>query len=706
MTQPHPTTIVVPLYGDPPTAVRCIESVLAHVDLSFHNLLIVNDSGPEADIIEQQVLAVVGDAVGVTYVRNATNLGFVATCNRAVEELDTSDNDILLLNSDAEVMAGTVDEMSAVLHLSEKHGIVTARSNHATIATIPYRTRSGREADAERSREVFAALVSELPRYSIVPVAHGFCFLARRSLIHNYGLFDDAFAPGYGEENDFCLRVNDYGFSSVMANRAYAHHEGEKSFSALDRRAIQDSHERLLVKRYPHFQSAVAHYLQDGVDPIDWFADLLVPADEPRKVLIDLHHMSLIYNGSVQYALSFLMHLKGLRAQGALDDIEFVVATSPEAIDFFQLESYGLRVVSNENLDEMFDLGLSLAPLNASHQIERLDRYCVRWVASLLDIIAIRSLPLLESDYSRRQVVMDSLRFSDRVIAISQSTIDDAAAYFPAVAESFRARATVIHLGVEHLSVNVPDSVFDIGERFTKRQRDAVRTGDYVLVIGNTFRHKQVRETIKALTGAPHTVIAFGSNAADTGDNIVHLPSGYLTDADVTALYRSASVIAYPSAYEGFGLPIVEAAVHEKPLVLFNTEVAHEVVDVMGLSKSAAFFDDFSRLGEAIEIARSLPTPHPAHVRTLTEYNAAVLAVVRETLAEPASLDHLRRRGAYFRSARGYALAESAKVAHLQWLLSRRSFRVAEVMVKRLEFLRPLARAARGVVRRTPIDAD
>lgn len=700
MTHPHPTTIVVPLYGDPPTAVRCIESVLEHVDLSTHRLLIVNDCGPEADDIEAQVLAVVGDATGVTYVRNPANLGFVGTSNRAVDELDKSDNDVLLLNSDAELMAGTLDEMSTVLHLSEKHGIVTARSNHATIATIPLRTRSGVEAAPDRSREVFAALAGQLPRYSIVPVAHGFCFLARRSLIRNHGFFDEAFAPGYGEENDFCLRVNDYGYSSVIANRAYAHHEGEKSFESLDRRAIQDAHEKLLIERYPHYPSAVAHYLEDGVDPIDWFADLLVPSDESRKVLIDLHHLSLIYNGSVQYALSFLLHIKNLRQRGELSDIEFVVSTSSEAIEFFQLDRFGFRVVPNADLDEMFDLGLSLAPLNAVPQIQRLDRYCVRWVASLLDIIAIRTLPLLESDYSRRQVVFDSLRLADRVIAISQSTIDDAAAYFTGLDDSFRERASVLHLGVEHTSVKVSDSVFDTEGRFTSRQRDAVRAGDYVLVIGNTFRHKQVRETVNALSGIGQTVIAFGSTEKDAGDNIVHLPSGYLTDADLTALYHSAAIIAYPSAYEGFGLPIVEAAVHEKPLVLFESEVAHEVVDMLGLSDSTEFFDDFARLPEAIARARALPTPHPDKVRTLAEYNEGVLTVIREELRKPPSLEHLRGRGTYFRAARAYALAESARAAHFEWKLTRRSFRVADAVVRRLEILRPLARAARRAARR------
>ncbi|WP_162564253.1 MULTISPECIES: glycosyltransferase [Microbacterium] len=706
MTQPHPTTIVVPLYGDIPTAARCVRSVLDHVDLDFHRLLIVNDCGPEVDEMERQILAIIDGVDGVVYARNERNLGFVGTCNRAVTELDTSENDVLLLNSDAQLSAGTVDELSTVLYLSEKHGVVTARSNHATIATLPLRTRSGEEASPERSREVFDEIASELPRYSIAPVAHGFCFLARRSLIRNYGLFDEVFAPGYGEENDFCLRVNDYGFSSVIANHAYAHHDGEKSFSSLDRRTIQDANERRLVRRYPHYPSAVAHYLEDGIDTADWFADLLVPSDARKKVLIDLHHMSLIYNGSVQYALSFLNHLATLRDNGMLDELEFVIATSAEAIEFFGMERYGFRVVANEDLDELFDLGLSLAPLNAAGQIQRLDRYCVKWVASLLDIIAIRSLPLLESDYSRRQVVLDSLRFADRVIAISQATIDDARAYYPSLSSDFADRASVLHLGVEHLAVKVPGAVFDLEARFNDRQRAAVRAGDYVLVIGNTFLHKQVRETVAALEGTERTVIAFGSMDEDAGSNIVPLPSGYLTDADVSALYDAAGVIVYPSAYEGFGLPIAEAAVHGKPIVLFDSQVAHEVVDALGLTQSAAFFDDFRRLPEVVEQAASLPLPDSVSVRTLQDYNEGVFRILLETLAEPVVIDRVRARNSYFRATRSYELAQSARAAHLEWRLSRRSFRIADAVVRRLEFLRPIARGARQAIRRERPEID
>jgi GT2 family glycosyltransferase len=698
MNSAFPTTIIVPLYGDLPSAERCVRSVLETVDLAFHRLLLVNDCGPDADQIENRMLELIDGVAGAEYVRNPRNLGFVGTCNRAALELDRTDNDILLLNSDAALSAGALDEMSIVLHLSEKHGVATARSNHATIATIPIRPMGGGEASSQRSRQVFDAVSPELPRYAVVPVAHGFCFLVRRSLIRNYGLFDEAFAPGYGEENDFCLRVNNYGYSSVMANRAYAHHEGEKSFASLERQAIQDAHERKLVRRYVYYPDAVRHYLTDSIDPIDWFADLLVPDDRPRRVLIDLHHMSLIYDGSVRNALTFLAHLQAERDSGRLEGLEFVVAASEDALRFFQLSRFGFRAVANHELDELFDLGFALAPVTAEGQILRLNRLCVRWIASHLDIIALRVLPLVETEYGRRQIVFDSLRYADRVITISEATLDDTLDYFPALGSEFRERVTVIHQGVAEDSLRSPGEAFDHHHVLSDRQSAVVREGGYVLVIGNAFRHKQIGEALAALRGGPWKVVAFGSRAQDDDDNIVPIAGGFLSDSDVGTLYENAAIIVYPSTYEGFGLPIAEAALHAKPVIVFDTAVAREVIEALGMGSTADYFSDFRDLPDIVSgvLSRTPVSSAPA-VRSIEQYNRGIVDVIRQVLEQPIVLERIRERQRYFGAIRNYG---EATRKYLERRLARRSVRIAAAAADRLDFLRPMIQQARRSLRR------
>jgi glycosyltransferase involved in cell wall biosynthesis len=56
---------------------------------------------------------------------------------------------------------------------------------------------------------------------------------------------------------------------------------------------------------------------------------------------------------------------------------------------------------------------------------------------------------------------------------------------------------------------------------------------------------------------------------------LVHL--GYVSPGELAALYRGASLVALPSFYEGFGLPVVEALRAGAPLVLSDIPVFHEV---------------------------------------------------------------------------------------------------------------------------------
>jgi GT2 family glycosyltransferase len=195
----RPVTIVVPIYDDPEGVVACVESLIANVDLTRDKIILSNDVGPQADHIEALLLQLIGNHPSFSYNRNAENLGFVLNCNRAVLELDRSGNDVLLLNSDTVTTPGFVEELSAVLYSSPRHGVVTARSNNATIASLPDARRvANTRRPVVRSREVHAAVLPYLPRFTIAPVAMGFCFLVRRELIDAHGFFDETFSLADG----------------------------------------------------------------------------------------------------------------------------------------------------------------------------------------------------------------------------------------------------------------------------------------------------------------------------------------------------------------------------------------------------------------------------------------------------------------------------------------------------------------------------
>jgi GT2 family glycosyltransferase len=288
------TLVVVPVYGDLESLLRCVDRLVEHLDTGRHRVLLVNDCGPDVDTIERALLERIDGRPGFRYERNDRNLGFVGTCNRAVLELDTGAGAeaeaVLLLNSDAVPTAGFLDAMLAVLD-EERTGVVTARSDNATIASIPYRlTNRGAARTEARTRTVWSEIAPLLPASQVLPVAMGFCFLTRRELIAEHGLFDEAFAPGYGEENDYCLRIAAAGWLAKIANHALVLHAGGKSFSG-NRNALRAAHQRELERRYPFLPEAVAAYQRHGTTATERFADALVPAGPAARLAVDLRHV-------------------------------------------------------------------------------------------------------------------------------------------------------------------------------------------------------------------------------------------------------------------------------------------------------------------------------------------------------------------------------------------------------------------------------
>jgi GT2 family glycosyltransferase len=254
-------TVVVPVYGDWPSLKDCIESLMQYVS-SNHTVILANDCGPEADMIEANIKSLIKNQKNFRYHRNKKNLGFVQNCNNAVLTIDKTDNDILLLNSDTIVTEGFLEEMQEVLYAEPKMGAVSPRSNNATIATTPLSSMVQRGIDPAKSYDYFKKYHrAKLERYTITPVAHGFCMLIRRVLIKKFGLFDEAFGLGYGEEVDFCMRIAEHGYKSALSNWSYVFHMEAKSFGIETKMKLLENSKKIIEKRYPSYKQQVTSYI-------------------------------------------------------------------------------------------------------------------------------------------------------------------------------------------------------------------------------------------------------------------------------------------------------------------------------------------------------------------------------------------------------------------------------------------------------------
>ena len=109
------------------------------------------------------------------------------------------------------------------------------------------------------------------------------------------------------------------------------------------------------------------------------------------------------------------------------------------------------------------------------------------------------------------------------------------------------------------------------------------------------------------------------------GDSIVR--TGYIPETDKRMFYASAEVFVFPSLYEGFGLPVLEAMASGTPVVCSNTSSLPEVVGEAGLlcdpGNAQAFADAIERILTDTDLRASLMARQRDRVTQFTWENAA-----------------------------------------------------------------------------------
>lgn len=184
--------------------------------------------------------------------------------------------------------------------------------------------------------------------------------------------------------------------------------------------------------------------------------------------------------------------------------------------------------------------------------------------------------------YFRFFIWLTSL-FADKVICISKSTQQDYLAHFKVSPEL----TTVIELGKDnsyHPDVNREE----VNRVLNKYSID----GDYILFIGTIEPRKNVSNLILAYErliaeGFCHRLVIVGkkgwhydavfSLANERGINDKIIFTGFIEETEKPYFLAGASVFVYPSLYEGFGIPVLEALACGTPTITSNISSMPEV---------------------------------------------------------------------------------------------------------------------------------
>lgn len=191
--------------------------------------------------------------------------------------------------------------------------------------------------------------------------------------------------------------------------------------------------------------------------------------------------------------------------------------------------------------------------------------------------------------------ILGSLQPDDHVVTVSEHTRHDLLNTWPGITPE-RVRVTRLAADAERFYH------CDDAERIAAvRAKYGVPDGRYVLSVSTLEPRKNIPHLIKSFAALARaervddlSLVLTGSKGwdydaifsevgrfAELRDRIVF--TGYVDDEDMAALYTGALVFVYPSHYEGFGLPLLEAMQCGTPVITSNTSSMPEVVGDAGV---------------------------------------------------------------------------------------------------------------------------
>jgi glycosyltransferase involved in cell wall biosynthesis len=219
-------------------------------------------------------------------------------------------------------------------------------------------------------------------------------------------------------------------------------------------------------------------------------------------------------------------------------------------------------------------------------------------VHDLYHLAHFSKLKLVQKIYAKT-VITHTLNAADKIVTVSNFSKSEIIKYYPKIADS---KIDTIHLGVDtnHFKQNL-----DLSLELSIRVKYAL-PDKYVLFVGNLKHNKNAIALVKAMQALEtrkqlheHKLVITGKkDGFRIGDNevvdyiithklehLVHF-TGFVDDLDLPVLYSAASLFVFPSIYEGFGLPPLEAIACGCPVICSNMASMPEVC-----GESVFYFD-------------------------------------------------------------------------------------------------------------------
>jgi glycosyltransferase involved in cell wall biosynthesis len=210
-------------------------------------------------------------------------------------------------------------------------------------------------------------------------------------------------------------------------------------------------------------------------------------------------------------------------------------------------------------------------------------------VMTIHDLMALKHPEFLEAEgvvyYKKR--IYSSIKRADAIIAVSDFTKGEIVEFLDIPEEKIR----VIHNGISTKFQNINDNnkIEDVKDKY------GLKGQQYLLFVGNIEPKKNIETLIYAYiqlrneTIYKYPLLIVGNKTwhfqkiweivkkLNAENNIIF--TGVVDDEDLPFLYNGAEIFIFPSLFEGFGLPVIEAMACGIPVIASNRASIPEIVN-------------------------------------------------------------------------------------------------------------------------------
>jgi len=570
MSQRSPVDVIIMVYPQATSVLDCVRRLLEQSGDHLGRLILIEELRLSPDVADS-LERLAGRDGRIQFVRYSSRLGAVGSCNRALTDCQ---GDVVLLSGNCMVSGNWLSELAAVAHSEERTACASPLMNGEGMCSLPELNQESipDEAWANTVRQACAGL----PRWTVAPALNSPCIYLRRSVIDAVGLLNPDFDSLRAAINNHVSQSQSLGFVPKRANHVYIHQISPRSgrtdvTTSADRQPPHSGQETAdLVHQLKMFGRSL-----DGQLPAHAIGAQLTGK---LRVALDIRYLTPEQVGTRTYAVRLA------NALAEFPEIDLTLLVNHGA----QAEGLKGRVVTPKQWADGVAVIHRPAQVGEPDDLRLLFNSSAHVLITYQDLIAYRIPHAFSSDdeFDRyRTTSRLSLQGVQRVIAYSESAAREITAEFGIPGDEI----SVIPLGVDT-------------EWFARREprdktilRRLKLPARYFFSLATDFPHKNLPNLLEAYSrlrdrwrgSEPPGLVLAGHTSSARTHFYANLESsalekgltflGAVTSDQLKVLYQNAEALVFPSLYEGFGLPPLEAMAAGTPVIAMPISAVPEV---------------------------------------------------------------------------------------------------------------------------------